>query len=78
MVSNFTMQIVDSIINIQVERENNNFLTEDQVLPVFLHKLIKFKRLYFTCIVIKYHSCLKLNEMMNKLELEHHKLLLLY
>ena len=81
MVDNLVMQIVDGITNIQVERDGNNLPAEDQVPPVLPHELVKFKGRDFTRIVIKHLSRLKQfwsNERINKLELQHRELLLLY
>ena len=50
MVGNLVIQIVDSIINIQVEWDSNNHPAEDQVPPVLPHELVKLKGRDFTSI----------------------------
>ena len=79
MVGNLVMQIMDGITNIQVERDSNNLLAEDQVPPVLPHELVKLKGCDFTRIVLKHLPRLKQfwsDEMI--IELQHRELLLSY
>ena len=59
MVGNLIMQIVEGIINIQVERDSNNLLAEDQVPLVLPHELVKLKGRDFIRIVVKHLSRFK-------------------
>ena len=54
MVGNLVMQVIESITNIQVERDSSNLPAEDQVPPVLPHELLKLKGRNFTSIVVTF------------------------
>ena len=54
IVSKLIIEIIDSVANIQAERNSNNLPLSENLLPVLPHELIKLSIRRFTTIVVEH------------------------